>query len=57
MVAGGGHGTDDTEIFDGQAWRTIENYLLGYLRFKSSTMEEKYFYLVINTKLLAFTFW
>ena len=36
MVAGGAHiGIDDTEIFDGQAWRTVKGKLpLGLAAFQ-----------------------
>ena len=54
MVAGGSH-IDDTEIFDGQAWRTVKGKLpLGLAAFQIINHGGKI--LLFGNKYKAFTF-
>ena len=54
MVAGGGHGNDNTEIFDGKAWRTVGKLPIGLYAFQIINHGGKI--LLFGNKYKAFTF-
>ena len=54
MVAGGGHGNDNAEIFDGQAWRTVGKLPIGLAAFQIINHGGKI--LLFGNEYKAFTF-